>query len=258
MNSFSLNSHINPYMPVILASSLSSSSAYSSGFESASDSIDFVYESESSTSAALNLHTTHSHLRDEQQDCQMDSDQSSVNCSQQQMIPQFDYEYFDQQPFGSSNCELWQFLLELLEDKRNRHLIRWVNTSTSTSPSSTHTPQPTSLAVPLHQIQNEKSTAVTVVSAASSPLHDNEFMIVDSIEVARQFALRRNKPSMTYTKFNRILRSYYNKKKILHKTAGKTNVFAFQINIHPYLGQIRFNLLMQQHRIQEYLSMKLH
>jgi hypothetical protein len=230
-----MSSFFNSHLPVVFSSSLSSNSAYSSGFESATDSVDFVYECDPTRSN-----------KDEQQDCLMESDPSIGGFNFQQQQHLYEYDYYAQQV--NTNCELWQFLLELLEDKRNRNVIRWISASANSSPSSTQT-STTSLAVPLHQIQNGRATQVT----AASHLHDNEFMILDPIEVARRWAVRRNKPSMTYKRFNRILRSYYNKKKILHKTAGKANVFAFQINIQPYLNQIRSN----QQRFQDFLFMKL-
>jgi hypothetical protein len=240
-NSFFISS--NHHLQIVFSSSLSSSSAYSSGFESALDSADFIYECDAARSG---VNTN----KEEQQDCLMESDPSSIGggLTSQQLFD-FDYYYYEKQ--SNTNCELWQFLLELLEDKRSRNVIRWVSvlsassaTSTSQPSSTTQSQQTTpSLVVPLHhQIQK----------TVSSHLNDNEFVILDPIEVARRWAIRRDKPSMTYKRFNRILRSYYNKKKILHKTAGKANVFAFQINIQPYLSQIRCN----QQRIQEHVSMK--
>jgi len=82
---------------------------------------------------------------------------------------------------SDSTIQMWQFLLELLEDKRCRHLIRWRS--------------------------SEKN------------INDNEFVIFDPNEIVRQWAVRHSRPNMNYKKFCRILRYYY-KNKILQKTAG--------------------------------------
>ena len=158
----------------------------------------------------------------------------------------FDY-VFDYAPATEQNnqngsqqaVELWQFLLELLEDRRGLSIIHWVSNSSSAAASGD---QPAST-------QQTKETATT----STASLHDNEFVILDPIEVSKRWALRRNKPFTTYKKFNRILRSYYNKKKILHKTAGKANAFAFQINVQPYLNQIRS---WQQQQMQDFSKMR--
>ena len=97
------------------------------------------------------------------------------------------------------NIQMWQFLLELLEDKRCKNIIRWLAPSIS-SPSSS-------------------------ISFDSDSV-DNEFLIIDPIEVARKWSIRGSKSNMTLKKFNRILR-YYCKKKILQKTAGKRNQYHF-------------------------------
>lgn len=105
--------------------------------------------------------------------------------------------------FCESNINLWEFLLVLLEDKRFRNIIRW------TGP-------------------------------GFGQYHDNEFTMIDPREVARLFAIRSNKPfTLNYSKFNRILRSYYNKKKILLKISGKSNTFSFRFNILPFLHKLR-------------------
>jgi hypothetical protein len=156
----------------------------------------------STNSASSDCSFENNHLNDSEidfeydscdHDCQMESSSSS--------------DFFSEQPHLSENLqqqfhsvEVWQFLLELLENKQYRNVIRWVN----------------------------------------SQFNDNEFIIYDSVEIARKWATRRNKPNMTYKKFNRILRSYYNKKNILKKMPGKHNTFMFQINILPYMNQIRF------------------
>jgi len=82
---------------------------------------------------------------------------------------------------NDSTIQMWQFLLELLEDKRCRHLIRWRS--------------------------SEKN------------INDNEFVIFDPNEIVRRWAVRHSRPNMNYKKFCRILRYYY-KNKILQKTAG--------------------------------------
>ena len=82
---------------------------------------------------------------------------------------------------SNDSIQMWQFLLELLEDKRCRHLIRW--------------------------------------RSVEKNYQDNEFVIYDPIEIVKQWAVRHAKPNMNYKKFCRILRYYY-KNKILQKTAG--------------------------------------
>lgn len=105
--------------------------------------------------------------------------------------------------FTATNIKLWEFLIEILEDKRFRTIIKWT---------ASHFDQ----------------------------FHDNEFNLIDPREVARLYAIRSNRPfSLSYNKFNRILRSYYNKKKILQKINGKSNTFSFKFNILPYLNKLR-------------------
>lgn len=178
----------------------------------------------------LSLPSSSSSLGDavvEQQDCLM-MDYSTVN--------ELAVDYQNQ----NNKIELWQFLLELLEDpKRNKNTIRWL-----TPPSlSVTAPQQ-----PLHQVQTSRSLSgsSTSSSSSSSGFHDNDFVILDTHEVAKRWALRRSKPiyyasnaAVAHKMFNRILRSYYTKKNILHKVAGKSNTFSFQINIQPYLNQLR-------------------
>ena len=117
------------------------------------------------------------------------------------------------------NIQMWQFLLELLEDKRCKNIIRWSAPSMS-SPSS-------------------------CISFDSDSV-DNEFLIIDPIEVARKWSIRGSKSNMTLKKFNRILR-YYCKKKILQKTAGKRNQYHFLNDIQSYLNQIH----MQQYQYEQ-------
>ena len=83
--------------------------------------------------------------------------------------------------YFSNEIQMWQFLLELLEDKRFRNLIRWRS--------------------------SEKN------------INDNEFVIFDPNEIVRRWAVRHSRPNMNYKKFCRIMRHYY-KNKILQKTAG--------------------------------------
>lgn len=127
---------------------------------------------------------------------------------------------FDSNQLNSNQItQLWQFLLEILEDKKYENLIRW-----------------NPLCAFNYKMNNE---------------HDNEFIIYDTKEVARLWGVRRNKPNMNHKKFNRILRHYYNKKNILRKPACKRNTYYFQINIQPYLQflkveQDRLNKKQQQ------------
>jgi hypothetical protein len=119
------------------------------------------------------------------------------------------------------NIQMWQFLLELLEDKRCRNLIKWSNSSVSSSTSN--------------------------ISFDNDSV-DNEFLIIDPIEVARRWSIRGSKSNMTYRKFNRILR-YYCKKKILQKTAGKRNQYYFLNDIKSYLNQIHMQQYQNEHQM---------
>ena len=112
------------------------------------------------------------------------------------------------------DVHMWQFLLELLEDKHCRNLIRWISFDKNN--------------------------------------HDNEFVIYDPIEIVRRWGVRHAKPNMSYKKFCRTLRYYY-KKKILQKTAGKQHTYHFQINIQPYLNQLHYQQqqLNQQNQQQQ-------
>lgn len=107
--------------------------------------------------------------------------------------------------FNQTNLKLWEFLIEILEDKRFRSIIKWTVSD-------------------------------------FNQYHDNEFTLIDPREVARLYAIRSNKPfSLSYNKFNRILRSYYNKKKILQKINGKSNTFSFKFNVVPYMNKLRLS-----------------
>jgi hypothetical protein len=122
-----------------------------------------------------------------------------------------------------NNIQMWQFLLELLEDKRCRNLIRWS----------------TSSIMSFNRSSNMSFDSDSV---------DNEFIIIDPIEIARRWSIRGSKSNMTYRKFNRILR-YYCKKKILQKTAGRKNQYHFLNDIQSYLNQIH----MQQYQNEQML-----
>lgn len=112
-------------------------------------------------------------------------------------------------PFNETT-QMWQFLLELLERKDCRSLIRW--------------------------------------RSYDKNIHDDEFVIYDPNEIVRRWAILTRKPSMNYKKFCRILRYYY-KNKILQKTAGKSHTYHFQINIQPYLAQIRWQNLQYEQQL---------
>ena len=100
---------------------------------------------------------------------------------------------------------LWQFLLELLEETNFKHLIRW-----------------------------------TSIGETNNNEHDNEFVLLNPVEVARLWSLRRNKSTVNYKKFKRTLRYYYNKSNVLRRPTGKRNTYYFQINIQPYLQQLHW------------------
>jgi c-ets proto-oncogene protein len=56
-----------------------------------------------------------------------------------------------------------------------------------------------------------------------------------SLQVARRWGLRKNKPKMNYEKLSRGLRYYYDKN-IIHKTAGKRYVYRFVCDLQSLLG----------------------
>lgn len=150
--------------------------------------------------------------------------------------------------FETSTIQLWQFLLELLEDKRFRPIIRWVSKSSCPQPTSPLVTSSSSvLASPTCSScitpTKRKHTVSCSSSIGSDSLvitdnNDNEFIIIDPNELARRWGVRRGKMPMCYRKFCRALRYYYNNKKILQKTAGKRNNYRFLINIEPYMQQI--------------------
>ena len=134
---------------------------------------------------------------------------------------------------SNQSTQLWQFLLEILADKKYMNLIRWT---------------------PLTLMAfNESDIKLTE--------HDNEFIINDTRELARLWGIRRNKPNMNHKKFNRIMRHYYTKRNILKKTAGKRNTYFFQINIQPYIQFIKFEQeklnkrqIQNQHQSQQMMQ----
>lgn len=56
-----------------------------------------------------------------------------------------------------------------------------------------------------------------------------------SLQVARRWGRRKNKPKMNYEKLSRGLRYYYDKN-IIHKTAGKRYVYRFVCDLQNLLG----------------------
>jgi hypothetical protein len=140
------------------------------------------------------------------------NDSNMINCENFNDSSSFVSSYQPRACFSSETIKMWQFLLELLEDKRFRHLIRWQSNSCLQS--------------------------------------DNEFVIYDPNEIVKKWAIRQCKPSMTYKKFCRILRYYY-KNKILQKTAGKSHTYYFQINIQSYLTQLGSQYQQQQEMQQQ-------
>ncbi len=119
------------------------------------------------------------------------------------------------QLISNQSTQLWQFLLEILEDNKYSNLIRWT---------------------PITSDFLNKSNDLTI---STSQHNDNEFIIYDTKELARLWGIRHNRFYMNQKKFNRVLRHYYNKKNILKKPAGKRNTYLFQINVQPYLMFIK-------------------
>lgn len=204
---FVQNQHQQPIYSTSL--SLNSNFSYlsqSSGFDSQPDSIDLILDDQAKNESKNQL----SHSLESLMDSDVFGCEANItNFNSQQL---------------NLNISLWQFLLEMLEDKRYRNLIRWVS----------NTPSEPFATIELNRM-NEKG------------YHDNEFFILEPFEVARRWAVRRNKScNMTCSKFKRILRYYYNKKKILQKVVGKPNTFVFQINILPYLNELRLEKFKQE------------
>ena len=104
-----------------------------------------------------------------------------VNLNNENSLDTTNCEISDSKTPFNETTQMWQFLLELLERKDCRNLIRW--------------------------------------RSYDKNIHDNEFVIYDPNEIARRWAILTRKPNMNYKKFCRILRYYY-KNKIIQKTAG--------------------------------------
>lgn len=204
----------------------------SSGFESQTESLDIDLDSNSNSNQLfqsqllvnqpLFLFSNQNNQQNESNqwlDNSMESDIFTVsNASEISLNNSFSVSTVTNSKENDNNSEIsktqmWQFLLELLFDKRCRNIIRWSN---------------------------------PLISFDSSDSIDNEFFIVDPIELARRWSVRSCKPTMTFRKFNRILR-YYCKKKILQKIAGKRLTYNFLINIQLYLSQIQH--MQQQEQI---------
>lgn len=142
---------------------------------------------------------------------------------------------------SNPNIQLWQFLLECLEDpqKRYRDIIRWTNNNMSP------TPPP--------QDSSSSTTRATTSSHAIS-----EFCILEPRELAKRWAVRRALASKKsddeiiylhpayIQRFNRVMRYYHNKKRVLHKLVGKPNTYVFLVNIQPYLNMLRAAAAAQQ------------
>lgn len=134
---------------------------------------------------------------------------------------------------------MWQFLLECLEDRRFWQIIRWTS---DISPSAS--PAPSSIRL------SRRNTN-------SNGDHTSEFCILEPRELARYWIMRKYghefvvvSDSNYFQRFNRVLRYYLNKKRLLSKIVGKSNIYVFQINIQPYLNVIRTrrsNTATQQH-----------
>jgi len=96
---------------------------------------------------------------------------------------------------GSRQVQLWQFILELLNNPKYSDSICWNGNNSS---------------------------------------EHGEFVIKDPDEVARLWGSRKCKPHMNYDKLSRALRYYYNKR-ILYKTKGKRFTYRFNFReLSPY------------------------
>lgn len=143
---------------------------------------------------------------------------------------------------SNPNIQLWQFLLECLEDpqKRYRDIIRWTNNNMSPTP-------------PPQDSSSSSTTRATTSSHAIS-----EFCILEPRELAKRWAVRRALASKKsddeiiylhpayIQRFNRVMRYYHNKKRVLHKLVGKPNTYVFLVNIQPYLNMLRAASQQQQ------------
>lgn len=215
----------------LYSSSVSSHSNWSylsrsSGFESQSESIDFDYDLLCSNASNVTQPESKS------LDSLMESDVFNENLSLNEENQNENVNIIEE----GGNIQLWQFLLELLEDRRFKNLIRWTWSEMVNDQKAKYS-------------CSLSSTPSSSFSSTESDLYrDNEFVINDPKELAKRWATRVNKPFMNYNKFSRTLRYYYNKKKILKKTAGKPNTFYFLINIQPYLNVIHARQQHQQHQ----------
>lgn len=124
--------------------------------------------------------------------------------------------------------QLWQFLLECLEDRNFRQMIRWTNSITPTE-----SPTPTTT----HLSRRNTNTNEDVSC---------EFCIQEPKELARIWTIRKYGHELLATmepnyfqRFNRIIRYYLNKKRLLQKIVGKPNTYVFQINVRPYINALR-------------------
>lgn len=113
--------------------------------------------------------------------------------------------------------QMWQFLVELLEDKRAHHLIRWGSDLEFHIHNSAEVARRWSM-------RNTRTN--TFINANANDTHHTTHQ--------------------HQRKFGRMMRYYYAKKKILQKMAGKSGTYRFIINIQPYLSQIRHQHQQQQ------------
>lgn len=144
-----------------------------------------------------------------------------------------------------ASIQVWQFLLECLEDRRFRQIIRW--TSTNTNANSNSNLSPTGGV----SLSSRRRPANTTTDHSSF-----EFCILEPRELARFWAARKygyyyqvggamasntntNNNNINYfQRFNRVLRYYLNKKRLLHKIVGKSNTYVFLINVQPFLNNL--------------------
>lgn len=137
-------------------------------------------------------------------------------------------------PLLNPNCQVWQFLLECLENNaRFANIIQWTSNVAASPPAS-----PTERRV---GGRHGGGGGNSVVAAGG------EFCILDARELAKYWAIRRggnNNIGDCIQRFNRVLRYYHNKKRLLHKVVGKANTYVFLIDVQPYLNVIRSSRLV--------------
>lgn len=68
-----------------------------------------------------------------------------------------------------------------------------------------------------------------------APIDFYLLILFSTLQVARRWGKRKNKPKMNYEKLSRGLRYYYDKN-IIHKTAGKRYVYRFVCDLQSLLG----------------------